>query len=157
MMPRLSPEERASCRHKEHIDGPAAGERSQERPPSFFPVWQERVAAGGVLCYILRHVCGHSLKKARALPLERNHQASAADGLRIYGNRHSLCLPAARNTRFSNISVRVFLSVRWTTALAAGRTPLSSGILTLPPERIKAERRCLLRFIRTVVFIGAIL
>ena len=45
MMPRLSPEERASCRHKEHIDGPAAGERAQERPPSFFPVWQERVAA----------------------------------------------------------------------------------------------------------------
>ena len=99
MMPRLSPEERASCRHKEHIDGPAAGERSQERPPSFFPVRQERVAAGGVLCYILRHVCGHSLKKARALSLERNHQASAADGLRVYGNRYSLCLPNAGKIR----------------------------------------------------------
>ena len=45
MMPRLSLKERASRRHKEHIDGPAAGGRSQERPPSFFPVWQERVAA----------------------------------------------------------------------------------------------------------------
>ena len=60
-----------------------------------FPVRQERVAAGGVLCYILRCVCGHSLKKARALSLERNHQASAADGLRVYGNRYSLCLPNA--------------------------------------------------------------
>ena len=59
------------------------------------PVRQERVAAGGVLCYILKCVCGYSLKKARALPLERNHQASAADGLRMYGNRHSLCLPDA--------------------------------------------------------------
>lgn len=59
------------------------------------PVRQEKVAAGGVLCYILKCVCGYSLKKARALPLERNHQASAADGLRMYGNRHSLCLPDA--------------------------------------------------------------
>ena len=155
-MPRLSPKERVSRRYKEHLDSLTEGEHSHERPPSFFPVRQERVAAGGVLCYILRHVCGHSLKKARALPLERNHQASAANGLRIYGNRHSLCLPAARNTRFGNLSMKVFLSVRWTTALAAERTPLSSGILTLPPERIKAERRCLLRFIRTMVFIRAI-
>ena len=45
MMPRLSLKERASRRHREHIDGPAAGGRSHERPPSFFPVWQERVAA----------------------------------------------------------------------------------------------------------------
>lgn len=46
MMPRLSLKERASRRHKEHIDGPAAGGRSQERPPpASFPVWQERVAA----------------------------------------------------------------------------------------------------------------
>ena len=155
-MPRLSPKERVSRRYKEHLDSLTEGEHSHERPPSFFPVRQERVTAGGVLCYILRHVCGHSLKKARALPLERNHQASAADGLRMYGNRYSLCLPAARNNRFRNISVRVFLSVRWTTALAAGRTPLSSGILTLPPERIGTERRCLLRFIRTMVFIRAI-
>ena len=155
-MPRLSLKERASRRHKEHIDGPAAGGRSQERPSASFPVRQERIAAGGVLCYILRHVCGHSLKKARALSLESNHQASAADGLRMYGNRHSLCLPAARNNRFRNISVRVFLSVRWTAAIAAGRTPLPSGMLTLTPERIRTERRCLLRFIRTMVFIRAI-
>ena len=45
MMPRLLRKERASRRYIEHIDGPAAGEHSQERPPSFFPVWQERVAA----------------------------------------------------------------------------------------------------------------
>ena len=95
-MPRLSPKERVSRRYKEHIDSLTEGENSHEHPPSFFPVWQERVAAGGVLCYILRCVCGHSLKKARALSLERNHQASAADGLRMYGNRHSLCLPAAQ-------------------------------------------------------------
>lgn len=99
MMPRLSLKERASRRHKEHIDGPAVGGRSQERPSASFPVRQERVAAGGVLCYILRCVCGHSLKKARALSLERNHQASAANGLRMYGNRHSLCLPNAGKIR----------------------------------------------------------
>ena len=52
MMPRLSLKERASRRHKEHIDGPAAGGRSQERPPASFPGRQERVAAGDVLCYI---------------------------------------------------------------------------------------------------------
>ena len=63
------------------------------------PVRQERVAAGGVLCYILKCVCGYSLKKARALPLERNHQASSADGLRMYGNRYSLCLPDAGEIR----------------------------------------------------------
>ena len=68
-------------------------------PCSATPVRQERVAAGGVLCYILKCVCGYSLKKARALPLERNHQASAADGLRMYGNRHSLCLPDAGEIR----------------------------------------------------------
>ena len=47
MMPRLLRKERASRRHKENIDGPAAGGRSQERPPppASFPVWQERVAA----------------------------------------------------------------------------------------------------------------
>ena len=44
MMPRLSLKERASRRHKGYLDGPAAGGRSQERPPSFFPVRQERVA-----------------------------------------------------------------------------------------------------------------
>ena len=82
-------------RYIEHLDSLTEGEHSHERPPSFFPVQQERVAAGGVLCYILRCVCGHSLKKARALSLEKNHQASAADGLRMYGNRYSLCLPDA--------------------------------------------------------------
>ncbi len=45
MMPRLSLKERASRRHKGYLDGPAAGGRSQERPPSFFPARQERVAA----------------------------------------------------------------------------------------------------------------
>ena len=82
-------------RYIEHLDSLTEGEHSHERPPSFFPVRQERVAAGGVLCYILRCVCGHSLKKARALSLERNYQASAADGLRMYGDRYSLCLPDA--------------------------------------------------------------
>ena len=99
IMPRLSPKERVSRRYKEHIDSLTEGENSHEHPPSFFPVRQERVAAGGVLCYILRCVCGHSLKKARALSLERNHQASAADGLRVYGNRYSLCLPNAGKIR----------------------------------------------------------
>ena len=45
MMPRLSLKERASRRHKGYLDGPAAGGRSQERPPASFPVRQERVAA----------------------------------------------------------------------------------------------------------------
>ena len=63
MMPRLSPKERVSRRYKEHIDSLTEGEHSHEHPPSSFPTRQERVAAGGVLCYILRCVCGHSLKK----------------------------------------------------------------------------------------------
>ena len=45
MMPRLSLKERVSRRHKGYLDGPAAGGRSQERPPASFPVRQERVAA----------------------------------------------------------------------------------------------------------------
>lgn len=45
MMPRLLRKERASRRHKGYLDGPAAGGRSQERPPASFPVRQERVAA----------------------------------------------------------------------------------------------------------------
>ena len=52
IMPRLSPKERVSRRYKEHIDSLTEGENSHEHPPSFFPVRQERVAAGGVLCYI---------------------------------------------------------------------------------------------------------
>ena len=44
-MPRLSPKERVSRRYKEHLDSLTEGEHSHERPPSFFPVRQERVAA----------------------------------------------------------------------------------------------------------------
>ena len=45
MMPHLLRKERASRCHKGYLDGPAAGGRSQERPPASFPVRQERVAA----------------------------------------------------------------------------------------------------------------
>ena len=37
MMPRLLRKERASRCHKGYLDGPAAGGRSQERPPLPFP------------------------------------------------------------------------------------------------------------------------
>lgn len=102
MMPRLLRKERASRCHKGYLDGPAAGGRSQERPPLPFPPGRKelrRAAFYAIYLNVLKCVCGYSLKKARALPLESDHQASAADGLRVYGNRHSLCLSDAGEIR----------------------------------------------------------